>query len=128
MDPRDNPYSPGAGLLPAALVGRDAQLENWQVTLDRVQRERSTQPIVLYGLRGVGKTVLLSEFARRASERSWIVAKIEGGTGRTLREALGEALHEPLTNLARPSAGKRLLRSLKTALSFKASYDLGRVS
>lgn len=125
MDPRDNPYSPGAGLLPAALVGRDAQLENWQVTLDRVQRERSTQPIVLYGLRGVGKTVLLSEFARRSGERSWIVAKIEGGTGRTLREALGEALHEPLTNLARPSAGKRLLRGLKTALSFKASYDLG---
>lgn len=125
MDPVLNPYSPGAGRPPAALVGRDAQLQNWQVALDRIQRGRTAQPVVLYGLRGVGKTVLLSEFARRATERSWIVAQIEGGAGKSLREALGEALHGPLTDLARPSAGKRLLRGLKTALSFKASYDIG---
>ena len=45
------------------------------------------------------------------------------GAGKSLREALGEALHAPLADLARPSAGKRLLKGLKTALSFKASYD-----
>jgi len=75
MDPVLNPYSPGAGRPPAALVGRDAQLQNWQVALDRIQRGRTAQPVVLYGLRGVGKTVLLSEFARRATGRSWIVAR-----------------------------------------------------
>lgn len=125
MDPVLNPYSPGAGRPPAALVGRDAQLHSWQVALDRVQQGRTAQPVVLYGLRGVGKTVLLSEFAHRAAERAWIVARIEAGAGKSLREALGEALHAPLADLARPSAGQRLLRSLKTALSFKASYDLG---
>ncbi len=124
MDPVLNPYSPGAGRPPSALVGRDMQRQSWQVALDRIERDRTTQPIVLYGLRGVGKTVLLSEFSRCANERSWIVARVEAGVGKSLREALGEALHGPLTDLVRPSAGKRLLRSLKTAVSFKASYDI----
>ncbi|MFP3548397.1 hypothetical protein SB748_33985, partial [Rhizobium sp. SIMBA_035] len=53
----------------------------------------------------------------------WLVAQVEAGAGKTLREALGEALHGPLADLARPSAGKRLLKALKTAVSFKASYD-----
>lgn len=78
---------------------------------------------MLYGLRGVGKTVLLSDFARTARQRGWIVARIEAGTGKQLRELLGEALHGPLADLARPSAGMRILKALKTALSFKASYD-----
>jgi hypothetical protein len=51
------------------------------------------------------------------------VAQIEAGVDKDLREALGEALHAPLADLARPSAGRRLAKALKTALSFKASYD-----
>ena len=123
MDPVLNPYSPGAGRPPAALVGRDRQRDAWRVALDRVDRTRTAQPVVLYGLRGVGKTVLLSEFTKTAQNRDWIVAQIEAGAGKSLREALGEALHAPLADLARPSAGRRLLKGLKTALSFKASYD-----
>lgn len=123
MDPVRNPYSPGAGRKPVALVGRDRQRANWQTALERVELGRSAQPVVLYGLRGVGKTVLLSDFRRTAVNREWIVAQVEAGADRTLREALGEALHDPLADLARPSAGRRLLQALKTALSFKASYD-----
>jgi DNA transposition AAA+ family ATPase len=123
VDPVLNPYSPGAGRPPTALVGRDAQLEAWRVALERVQRGRSAQPVVLYGLRGVGKTVLLSRFAQAAATRGWITAQVEAGAGKSLRAALGEALNAPLSDLARPSAGKRLLKALKTALSFKASYD-----
>src|ERR1700737_4816014 len=122
MDPVRNPYSPGAGRPPAALVGRDPQRERWRVSLDRVEAGRTAQPVVLYGLRGVGKTVLLTRFFNTAQDRDWIVAQVEGGAGKSLREALGEALHAPLADLARPSAGKRLLRGLKTALSFKAPY------
>lgn len=91
--------------------------------MDRVEIGRSAQPFVLYGLRGVGKTVLLSDFRREAEKRDWLVAQFEAGAGKSLREALGEALHASLADLARPSAGRRLMKALKTALSFKASYD-----
>jgi hypothetical protein len=77
----------------------------------------------LYGLRGVGKTVLLSELRRNAARREWIVAQVEAGGAKSLRELLGEALYAPLADLVRPSAGRRLLKALKTAISFKASYD-----
>ena len=123
MDPRLNPYSPGAGRPPAALVGRDIERSDWTVALDRVAAGLSAQPVALYGLRGVGKTVLLTSMAKAAEHRDWLVAQIEAGAGKTLREALGEALYGPLSDIARPRAGQRLLRALKTALSFKASYD-----
>ena len=123
MDPVRNPYSPGAGRKPAALVGRDDALGAWRTSLQRAQIGRTDQPVVFYGLRGVGKTVLLSEFRRNASQMDWIVAQVEAGTGKSLRELLGEALYVPLSDLARPVAGRRLLKGLKTALSFKASYD-----
>lgn len=118
-----NPYAPGAGRPPAALVGRDVQRDAWSVSLQRLEADRSTRSIVLYGLRGVGKTVLLSEFGRDAYRRGWLIAKVEAGAGRSLRESVGEALHSPLADLVRPGAGVRLLRALKTAISFKASYD-----
>jgi hypothetical protein len=120
-----NPYSPGAGRPPAALIGRDVQLNDWDVGIQRTERRRTAQPFVLYGLRGVGKTVLLSEFARLASNRHWIVARVEAGVGKSLPQALGDSLHGRLADLARPAAGTRVLRALKTALSFKASYDIG---
>lgn len=124
MDPVRNPYSPGAGRRPAALVGRDRQIEDWDVRLSRIEQGRDAESLGLYGLRGVGKTVLLNELARRARRREWIVARIEADADRSLRAAIGEALHGPLADLATPSAGRRLLKALKTALSFKASYDL----
>lgn len=123
MDPVRNPYSPGAGRKPAALVGRNDALGAWETSLQRAQIGRTDQPLVLYGLRGVGKTVLLSEFRRHAAKKDWIVAQVEAGADKALRELLGEALYAPLSDLARPGAGRRLLKSLKTALSFKASYD-----
>jgi hypothetical protein len=127
MDPVHNPYAPGAGRPPAALVGRDSQLERWRIALDRIEAGRTVQPLVLYGLRGVGKTVLLTRFFNTARNRNWIVAQVEAAAGNSLREAVGEALHAPLADLARPSAGKRLLKAFKTALSFKASYDTGGI-
>ncbi|UUT36381.1 ATP-binding protein [Microbacterium elymi] len=74
-------------------------------------------------MRGVGKTVLLTQLRHHAEQRDWIVAHIEAGGEQSLRTLLGEALYEPLSDLDRPAAGRRLLKALKTALSFKASYD-----
>ncbi len=104
-------------------MGRDAQLEAWFVGLQRIEHNLSARPLALYGLRGVGETVLLNRMRRDAEGRGWLTAKVEAGAGKSLREALGEALYGPLADLARPSAGMRLLKGLRTALSFKASYD-----
>lgn len=123
MDPIRNPYAPGAGRRPAALVGRDRVLGDWQVAMQRAERGRSTSPLVLYGLRGVGKTVLLTRMRQDAEARDWLAVQVEAGQAPSLREMLGEALYAPLAEAVRPSAGRRVLRALKTALSFRASYD-----
>ncbi len=123
MDPVRNPYAPGAGRPPAALVGRGEPLAAWQVGLQRVEAGRDAQSVVLYGLRGVGKTVLLSRFAHLARERSWLVTQVEARSGQTMRAMIGEGFHDNLVDLARPGVGTRVLKALRTALSFKASYD-----
>lgn len=123
MDPVRNPYMPGAGRKPAALVGRDDALQAWGVSLQRSEHGLVDQPFVLYGLRGVGKTVLLTQFRHDAAARGWWVVQVEAGTNQSLRQMVGEGLYEPLAAISRPSAGQRLLGALKTALSFKASYD-----
>jgi hypothetical protein len=123
MDPVLNPYAPGAGRPPAALVGRTEPLAAWDVGLRRVEAGRDAQSLVLYGLRGVGKTVLLNRFARVARRRSWLVTQVEARAGQTMRAMVGEGFHDNLVDLARPGVGARVLKALRTALSFKASYD-----
>ena len=66
MDPILNPFSPGAGSPPPELVGRDAILEQTRILLGRVRNKRPEKSILLTGLRGVGKTVLLNEMERLA--------------------------------------------------------------
>lgn len=123
VDPISNPYAPGAGRPPAALTGRHAQLSGWDVAVRRIEAGRDAQSLVLYGLRGVGKTVLLARFAGQARDRRWLVAQVEARSGRTIRDSIGEAFYDNLVDLARPGVGQRVLKALKTALSFKASYD-----
>lgn len=63
MDPIKNPFFPGAGASPSELVGRDPALEEAAILLGRIQRKRYEKNMVLTGLRGVGKTVLLNTSA-----------------------------------------------------------------
>jgi len=79
MDQGKNPYTPGAGLRPPLLSGRDALLAEIEIVIARTERQRLDSPIVLIGLRGVGKTVLLQEAYRRVREASWIFVLAEGG-------------------------------------------------
>jgi DNA transposition AAA+ family ATPase len=124
MDAVQNPFEPGAGRPPAALVGRDDSIGQWQTNLSRIEAGRSGRPVVLYGLRGVGKTVLLTRLAKEAEGRSWIVAQLEAGTGKSLRASLSEKLQGPLADRALPTAGQKLLRGIKTAASFfHVTYD-----
>src|SRR5450759_4776536 len=123
MDERDNPYSPGAGLRPAALVGRDAELWDWSVALERVENARPARSVVLHGLRGVGKTVLLGEFHRRAEERAWLTAIVEANTGGPFRDTLARPLYPVLRELVRPSAGEKLKKALATFKAFSVTVD-----
>lgn len=77
MRPHDNPYTPNAGARPPALVGRDDLLESFEVLLDRLRRGHSEQSMLITGLRGVGKTVLLTSFEERARERDWTTVEAE---------------------------------------------------
>jgi Cdc6-like AAA superfamily ATPase len=66
MDPIKNPFSPGAGSPPPELVGRDPILEQARILLGRIKKKRPEKSLLLTGLRGVGKTVLLNEIERQA--------------------------------------------------------------
>ena len=82
MDPVRNPYAPGAGQRPPELAGRDAELTAFDVALERVERGRPERSLVLTGLRGVGKTVLLNALRSKALDRGWGTGKVEAGPTR----------------------------------------------
>ncbi|MGC3995344.1 MAG: ATP-binding protein [Propionicimonas sp.] len=72
-----NPYTPNAGAQPQALVGRNDQLESFDLLLARIEKGRSEQSMIVSGLRGVGKTVLLGLFRQEALARDWVVVELE---------------------------------------------------
>src|SRR3954470_19311085 len=93
MDPIRNPYAPGAGQRPPELAGRSAQLVAFDVVLERVSHGRPERSIVLTGLRGVGKTVLLNAMRSAAVRRDWGTGKLEARPDQPLRRPLAGALH-----------------------------------
>ena len=92
MDPVTNPYAPGAGTPPPLLAGRDRVIEAWDIVIGRAAAGNSFQPIVLSGLRGVGKTVLLLEFRAHANAAGWPIELFEARPGGDLRAQVAEAL------------------------------------
>jgi hypothetical protein len=93
VDPVRNPYAPGAGQRPPELAGRDRELQQFEVTLERVAAGRPDRSMVLSGLRGVGKTVLLNALRSRAVARAWGTGKIEARPEQSLRLPLAQAVH-----------------------------------
>ena len=100
MDPVRNPFAPGAGQRPPELAGRDRELAAFDVVLERVARGRPERSLVLTGLRGVGKTVLLGELRSMALRRGWGAGKIEARPEGGLRRPLSAALHRAVRDLA----------------------------
>jgi hypothetical protein len=93
MDPVRNPYAPGAGQRPPELAGRDAELQSFDVVLERIARGRPERSMVHTGLRGVGKTVLLNAMRSAAVRRGWGTGKLEARPDQPLRRPLAAALH-----------------------------------
>ncbi|WP_353509666.1 ATP-binding protein [Intrasporangium sp.] len=102
MDPITNPYAPGAGQRPPELAGRDEQLRTFDVVLERISRGRSERSIVLTGLRGVGKTVLLNALRSSAVRADWGTGKFEARPEQRLRRPLAAAAHQAVRELGHP--------------------------
>lgn len=102
MDPIRNPYAPGAGQRPPELAGRDEQLHAFDVVLERIARGRPERSIVLTGLRGVGKTVLLNALRSSAVRAHWGTGKLEARPDQGLRRPLSAALHVAVRELGHP--------------------------
>ena len=100
MDPVRNPYAPGAGQRPPELAGRDRELAQFDVVLERVARGRPERSLVLTGLRGVGKTVLLNALRSQAIQRLWGTGKIEARPDQSLRRPVAAALHMAVREIA----------------------------
>jgi hypothetical protein len=119
MDPRLNPYAPGAGTLPPELAGRNPLIEKVSIALDRCKAGLAARGQLLVGLRGVGKTVLLARLAQNAEASGIVVVSIETPEDRSLPALLIPSLRTALLKLDRLfAAGSLAKRALKVLGGF----------
>lgn len=119
MDPRINPFSPGAGTRPPELAGRDQIIERASISLDRIRNGLSARSFIFYGLRGVGKTVLLNRIREDADSRQFATVHIEAPEGRSLPSILAPYLRSLLLRLSvRAKATESIQRGLRAIAGF----------
>jgi hypothetical protein len=125
MDPIKNPFSPGAGSPPPELVGREGILEQARVLLGRVKTGRSEKSILLTGLRGVGKTVLLNEIDRLAQSQGYRAIIVEAHEEKSLAALLIPPLRRLLFDLDRVAGiGDKAKRGLAVLKGFMDGMKL----
>lgn len=125
MDPINNPFSPGAGAPPPELVGRDQLIEEARILLGRVKQGRPEKSLLLTGLRGVGKTVLLNEIERMARTTGYQTVLLEAHEEKPLGELIYPALRSLLFELDRlAGAGDKVKRGLAVLRAFIGSIKL----
>jgi hypothetical protein len=129
VDPVHNPYSPGAGTRPPALVGREREIEAMDVALQRLRIGRDGRSTMLTGLRGVGKTVLLNEFEQIADGRGYFREHIEVTEDGDLPGRLAAAFRRVLLSMdARRRIGERIRRALGILKAFTLRLPGGELS
>ncbi len=125
MDPIKNPFSPGAGSPPPELVGRDPILEQARILLGRIKAKRSEKSMLLTGLRGVGKTVLLNEIERLAKAEGYRTIGVEAHEDKPLGPLLAPYLRNLLFDLDRiAGAGDKVKRGLRVLRSFLGKLQI----
>jgi len=128
MDPVSNPFSPGAGTPPPELAGRDELRETVRIALERTRLGRPTKSILMVGLRGVGKTVLLDRMREDAEAEGIHTLRVEAPENRSLPAILAPQLRQALLRLSRNEKAKdlaqRALRGLAGfAKALKMKYE-----
>jgi hypothetical protein len=125
MDAIKNPFSPGAGSPPPELVGREGILEQARVLLGRVKEKRPEKSLLLTGLRGVGKTVLLNEIERLAAKTGYRTVPLEAHEDKALAAMLVPPLRKLLFELDRAAgAGDKAKRGLAVLKGFMNGVKL----
>lgn len=119
MDPIRNPFAPGAGTAPPELVGRDELIETVRIAVERTRRGLATKSVLMVGLRGVGKTVLLDRMRENASGSAVETLRIEAPESRSLPALLAPELRLTLLRLSRQAQAKDLAsRALRGLAGF----------
>lgn len=119
MDPVRNPFAPGAGTPPPELAGRDELRETVRVAVERVRLGLPTKSILMVGLRGVGKTVLLDRMRDDAEASGIQTVRIEAPESRSLPAMLAPQLRQALLRLSRNAKARDLAqRALKGLAGF----------
>ncbi len=119
MNPVENPYAPGAGTPPPELAGRDELRESVRVAIERIRRGRPAKSVLMVGLRGVGKTVLLDRMRDNAEDGGVQTLRIEAPEGRSLPAMLAPQLRQALLRLSRQGKARDLAqRALKALAGF----------
>ena len=125
MDPVANPYAPGAGTPPPELAGRDELLRTVDIACQRVRAGRHAKSVLMIGLRGVGKTVLLDRMRDNAEGAGLHTLRIEAPEGRSLPAILAPQLRQALLRLSRSEQARELgRRALRALAGFARSLKL----
>lgn len=125
MDRFSNPYVPGAGLQPPELAGRQALMHNASLDMDRVLAGRPAKGLILLGLRGVGKTVLLNRMRALAEDRGFCTIRMEAPEGGSLPELLAPELRRTLYSLdLRRATGRHLHRAAGILANFAKAFKV----
>jgi hypothetical protein len=119
MDPVRNPFAPGAGTRPPELAGRDELRERVRIAIDRIRLGRPAKSVLMVGLRGVGKTVLLNQMCEDALSTGIQAVRVEAPEGRSLPAMLAPQLRIALLKISRTAKAKELAdRGLRALAGF----------
>lgn len=125
MDPYRNPFAPGAGSRPPELAGRDVVLEHARIACGRAVNGRSARSMMLLGLRGTGKTVLLNEVGKIAEDEGLLVSKVESPEEESLARLLYPEMRKVMRSLSTVEAAKQIAhRGLKGLRGFASIFKI----
>ncbi|MGM8930105.1 AAA family ATPase [Salinicola halophyticus] len=125
MDPYGNPFAPGAGSRPPELAGRDAILQAAKISCGRAIKGRAARSIMLLGLRGTGKTVLLSEIGRIAEAEGFLVSRVEAPEETNLAGLLYPEMRKVSRSLSGVEAAKHhASRALGGLRNFASVFNI----
>lgn len=125
MDVIQNPFSPGAGSPPPELAGRSAVRTAVDVCLARLQIGKQAKSVIMVGLRGVGKTVLLDQMLKDAEEKGFHTVRIEAPENRSLPALLAPQIRLALLRLSNIEAAKNFaVRGLRALAGFASKMKL----